>query len=364
LVPVRALTPSTVDRLRMLPIAMRLLPPLRRYADHAVARFGYRFYRSVYLPRLRRMIKETRPDVIHSMAGGYLGWAAQAAAIELGVPFVCTPFAHPRQWGDGPDDIAYYRRADAVIGLVPSDADYLASLGVPREKLHVIGVSPELPPSVNPALFRRRHGLRDGPIVLYVGRMVPHKGAAAVLTAAPEVWKTCPESQFVFIGHANQAEAAAFERCDQRIRFLGKVSLQEKADALAACDIFCMPSISEILPTVYLEAWSYSKPVVGGQARGLQELVEGNGGGIVASQDPRDVAAGVTRLLRDDVLRADMGRRGKTVVDASYSVPAVVGALLDLYRRAGTGVSTTGRDARDPCTLPLTDALAIATGTS
>src|SRR5262249_43178685 len=129
LVSVHSLAPSATERLRMSPMAIQLLPPLQRYAYHATNRFSYRIYRAVYRSRLRRLMQEMRADVLHSLAGGFLGWTAQQAASDLGVPFVCTPFVHPRQWGDGPQDIAYYRRSQAVIGLVKTDADYLASIG-------------------------------------------------------------------------------------------------------------------------------------------------------------------------------------------------------------------------------------------
>jgi phosphatidyl-myo-inositol dimannoside synthase len=334
-VPVHALTPTPVDRLRMLPVAARVVPKVQRYAYHGLNRYGYRSYRSVYLPRLRRLVRGA--DVVHSLAGGYLGWAAQEAAREAGIPFVCTPFAHPGQWGDGPDDLTYYRGAQAVIGLVETDKEYLRSLGVPADKLHVVGVSPDLPASADSAGFRRKHGLDETPFVLYVGRMMPQKGARAVLDAAQVVWQRVPEARFVFIGPASPSEAAMFEGADGRILYLGKVSVQEKADALAACDVFCMPSLSEILPTVYLEAWSYGKPVVGGKAHGLPELVEGNGAGLTAAQDPEELGGILAHLLQDEDERTRLGEQGRQLVDQKYSVPAVTAALESLYTRLAAG---------------------------
>jgi phosphatidylinositol alpha-1,6-mannosyltransferase len=323
---VHSLTPRPLDRMRMLPIAVRCVPKLCSVAYHSLNRFGYPWYRRVYLPRLLALIGDK--DVVHSLAGGYLGWTAQEAAKRAGVPFVCTPYVHPHQWGDGPEDIAYYQKADAVIGLVETDRDYLVSIGVPREKIHVIGVPPELPESADPEGFRKRHGLEGVPMVLYVGRMMPQKGARAVFESAPLVWKRFPEARFVFIGPGT---VDWFQGADPRIVFLGKVSLQEKADALAACDVFCMPSLSEILPTVYLEAWSYGKPVVGGMAHGLPELVEGNEAGINVSQEPKEIADALIKLLANPELGARFGERGRQLVCQKYSVGAIAQALEELY---------------------------------
>ena len=163
-IPVHALTPRGADRIKMLPIALRALPRVQRYAFHKLHAFGYPWYRGAYLARMRKWAGES--DVVHALASSYIGWLAQEAAAGCNVPFVCTPFCHPGQWGDGPPDIRYYRRANAVIGLVETDRQYLVSLGVPRERLHVIGVSPALPPRCDPAGFRARHGWTEQPVVL------------------------------------------------------------------------------------------------------------------------------------------------------------------------------------------------------
>jgi len=261
--------------------------------------------------------------------------AAQEAARKVGIPFVCTPFVHPKQWGDAPDDVRYYQRSDAVIGLVNSDRDYLVKIGVPADKAHVIGVSPDLPAQVDGSSFRERHGFApETPLVLFVGRMTAHKGAAAILASVEKVWKAAPETHFLFIGPATHESTDWFpkEGGERRIHYLGKVDTQEKGDALAACDIFCMPSMSEILPTVYLEAWSLGKPVVGGMAHGLPELVEGNGGGINVPPDGDKVAEALIDLLQNPQRRHALGSRGQALVAEKYSVAGVTNQLDSLYR--------------------------------
>ncbi len=328
-VQVHALTPTQFDRFRMLPIAARAIPKLGGKFYTQLNRFGYPFYQAVFLDRLKALMKDV--DVVHSLAGNYLGWTAQAAAQELNMPFVCTPFVHPHQWGDDPMSVEYYQRSDAVIGLLKSDRDYLESIGVPGEKLQTIGVSPDLPETTDAVGFRQRHGLENVPLILYTGRMMPQKGAKALLAATEQVWEKLPGARFIFIGPHTAESQAWFETIDPRVMYLGRVSQQEKADALAACDVFCMPSMSEILPTVYLEAWSYGKAVVGGYAEGLPELIEGNGAGIAVSQNADDIAAALTRVLQDVDLREAFGRSGQQLVENQYSVLSVVNQLHKLY---------------------------------
>ena len=330
-IPVHAITPSKFDRFRMLPIVVRATPKFGGTAWFytQLSRFGYPFYEAVFLDRLKALIKGV--DVVHSFTANYLGVTAQAAAQHFKIPFVCTPFVHPHQYGDDLTSIEYYQQSNAVIGLLKSDRDYLESIGVAGDKLHTIGVSPDLPPTSNPAAFRQRHGLENYPVILYTGRMMLQKGAQALLNATEKVWATNPEVKFVFIGPHTAESKNWFDRVDPRIQYLGRVSNQEKADALAACDIFCMPSMSEILPTVYLEAWSLGKPVVGGYAEGLPELIEGNHAGIAVSQNSDEIAIALLRILQNADLGQQFGRAGQVMVEELYSVPAVVNQLCDLY---------------------------------
>ena len=329
-VRVISLGPRRSERLKMLPMLLRCTPVLPRWFHAQFDSLTHPFHRWAFSPELTRAIRGA--DVVHSLATFDLGWTTGAVSRRLGVPVVCTPFAHPGQWGDGPNDTAFYKQCDAVIGLLGSDRDHLAQLGVAPEKLHTIGVSPSAPPAVDPAGFRRQVGCEDNePLILFVGRMTSYKGATALLAAAPLIWERFPAARFAFIGPGSASETAIFDGADPRIRYLGRVEEQTKSDALAACDVFAMPSVSEILPTVYLEAWSFGKPVVGGTAHGVPALVAGNRAGITAQQTAASVADAVCQLLGNPALAHELGENGRRLVAEQYSVDAVAGALERVY---------------------------------
>lgn len=328
-IPVTAICPRTsIDRLMLLPCAIRAIPILRK--DFArMQSVAYLFFRALYWKRAVALVSKC--DVVHSLANGLLGWLFREAAEACGKPYINTPFVHPGQWGDAAADVRHYKKCDRVIGLVQTDSDYLISLGIETRRVATIGVSPDLPTGTNPASFRERHGFGSAPLVVYVGRMMPQKGAAALLDAVATVTQALPDVQFVFIGPGSDEEVRVFDNTPVNVHYLGKVSAQEKADALAACDVFCMPSMSEILPTVYLEAWSLGKPVVGGRAHGLPELIEGNEAGLAAEQNGAAVAAAIISVLTNTEMAERYGANGKALVAAKYSVPAVTSQLLQLY---------------------------------
>jgi len=329
-VTVHALSPTLLERLQLLPIAIQVIPGVRRFANDAVREFGYQCYRRVFIPKLRQIMQGV--DVVHSVAIDYLGWAAQEAAQELGIPFVCTPHMHPHGWGDDRQNIEFYQRCNAVIALTEADRQNLLMLKVPPERIHVIGVPPILTATVDPQQFRIQHHLQDVPIVLFVGRMCTYKGTKAVLDAAQKVWQQFPKTHFLFIGPLTDESSSWFNQLDPRIVYLGAVSEQEKSDAFAACDVFCMPSVYETLGAVFLEAWSYGKPVIGSKIPALLELIEGNAAGLAVDQSFEEIASAIIRLLQDSNLRTQLGQYGQALVNQTYSLSAIVLQRQQLYQ--------------------------------
>ena len=331
-IPVISLSPNWFDRFRLLPLLLRAIS---RFHHEKFLYFGYKFYALVYLPKLHQLIQDS--DIVHLIGHetDYFAWATYAVCQQLEKPLVCTPILHPELIPlSAVERYTFSQNADAVIAFLEGDRKFLTSLlGVPNQKIHIVGVSPNLPPTVYPEQFREKYKLSNVPIILYVGRMVSYKGATSILEATSHVWNVIPQAHFIFIGPHSKESTEWFNDTDPRILYLGKVSLQEKADALAACNIFCMPSMSEILPTVYLEAWSYGKPVIGGEAIGLPELVEGNHAGIAVKQDPNYISKAIIKLLLDPKLADHYGSSGKNLVENKYTNEVVISSLESIYKR-------------------------------
>lgn len=345
-VKVLSLAPNWLGRLCMAPLVLRAVPRLQRWFYHQINRLTHPCFARAMHAKLARLLASA--DVVHTTATQDLNWATIAMAERNQMPVVCTPFAHPGQWGNGPDDVAHYNRCSAVVALVPSDRDHLTEIGVHSDLIRVAGVSPCLPASIDPQAFRHREQLTHEPVIFFIGRMMHHKGAQALLDATTLIWKAHPSARFYFAGPGSADELRIFDNRDSRIHYLGRVSDREKAEAMAACDMFCMPSTSEILPTVYLEAWSLGKPVIGGTAPGLRELVEGNGAGLVAGQTPAAIAGAVVRLLDDAALRASYGAAGRKLVEREYSTASVARQLEGIYHEVIRQTATPRAKALQP----------------
>lgn len=313
---------------------LKLLPVRRLYHYPRTKPIGYRLYASVFAKKLIAFVREHQIDVIHNILVGteYLSRVSCQVAHEHGIPFVITPLAHEGIWGDDPSFFEIYRRADAVIALLKVERALYLWGGVLDARLYTIGVSPVIADSYDPVYFCEQNHL-SAPIVLFVGRQVESKGYPALIRAAPLVWRKHPTASFVFIGPKEKSSRIPDHSPDRRILHLGAVSEFEKTSAIAACDLLCLPSNSEIMPTVILEAWSFGKPVIGGTIPALQELIQEAGGGIVAPQEPEALAKAITDLLDGKERALALGAAGRQAVLSRYTRDRVAEQLEHVYQQ-------------------------------
>lgn len=276
-------------------------------------------------------------DLIHNCRIGRegLSYASFQLARKRGVPFVLTPVHHP-WWGGWLHRYYHrlYRAADAVLALTEAEKQELTRLGVAEDRIHVTGHGPVLADQADGARFRRQHRLEAWPIVLFVGQKYAYKGLSTLLAAAAHVWRTWPETRFVFIGPRTAYSRRLFRSInDPRLVELDTVSLQEKTDALAACDIFCLPSTQESFGGVFTEAWSLGKPVIGVDIPAVRELLADEVDGYLIQPRPEVLAERLLFLLERPDLRMTLGAAGRRKVEARYTWPRLADLTDQVYRQ-------------------------------
>ncbi|MBT9315236.1 glycosyltransferase family 4 protein [Leptothoe spongobia TAU-MAC 1115] len=296
---------------------------------------------SVALPLLSRsIISHLRElaqsvDLIHNVRIGREGltYASWQLARQRHIPFLLTPVHHPRWVGwRYCEYIKLYRQADAVIALTVAEKGILSGLGVSPDRIHVTGHGPVLAAEANPDRFRQKYQLQN-PIVLFLGQHYPYKGYVQLLTAATSVWCDHPDTEFVFIGPSVKQSENIFQTCaDPRIHRLGKVSLQEKTDALAACTLLCVPSIQESFGGVYTEAWSFKKPVIGCPIPAVSELITDEVDGCLVTQQADAIADRINYLLSNSGVAAKLGLAGHRKVQANYTWSRLAEKTAQIYQ--------------------------------
>jgi colanic acid/amylovoran biosynthesis glycosyltransferase len=181
--------------------------------------------------------------------------------------------------------------------------------------------------------------------VLTVARLVRGKGLDVLLEALQLLERRGLGADAVVVGDGPDRE-----RLEQRIRKLGLEDRVRLAGAVdqdsirelyAEAEVFCLPSFSEGVPVVLMEAMAMGLPVVASRITGVPELVEeGRSGLLVPPGRPDALADSLAQILSAErEKRRTMGTAGRSRVRDEFSAERNVERLLALFER-GLGYST------------------------
>jgi D-inositol-3-phosphate glycosyltransferase len=276
---------------------------------------------------LRLLETSGPPDVLH--ANYWLsGVAGHEIKHRLELPLVSTFHTLDRVKAEAEADEPGRRaRAEAeVIGcsdaILASSADEAAQLerlyGAVPERIEVVvpGVDHDLFSPGDRAKARAELGVGDEPVLLFVGRIQPLKGADVAVGAVAALPSS--DATLLVVGGpsgpggptemARLRELVAAEGLGGRVRFVPPQPHGGLATYYRAADVCLVPSRSESFGLVALEAAACGTPVVAAAVGGLRTLVShGATGFLVEGRDPGAYAAHVAELLADPERAAAMG---------------------------------------------------------
>ena len=172
-------------------------------------------------------------------------------------------------------------------------------------------------------------------VVSCIGRDRPGKGFSTLIRAMDFVSGECP-LYLLLVGDLEKNEALVAQvkasRHSDRIRFAGYRN--DAPQVAGATDALVLPSDSEGLPRVVIEAMAYRRPVVVTEAGGMPELVnDGVEGLVVPVRDPQRLAAALMQLANNPDQAAAMGERGRKRIETDFSIQVTVNKTIDLIRQ-------------------------------
>jgi glycogen synthase len=280
------------------------------------------------VPELSRYLATTTEhfDLVHTtnITLDFTILPALNFARRRSIPHLCTPFVHLGEPGKQQilryytqrHQLAILRESKRVMVQTTLEGDELRRLGVPDERLRLIGcwVRPTALVGGVAERFRQEHHLH-GPIVLSIGAAAYDKGTMHTIAAMRQLWEHGSDATLVLIAGTTLAQfeqfyAALPESIKGRILLLRAAPHQTKLDALAAADVYVMPSRTDSFGIVYLEAWIYDLPVIGARAGGVPAVIDHEQNGLLV--DFGDVAAlarEIQRLLSDRELALTFDRQ-------------------------------------------------------
>ncbi|MGB3144070.1 MAG: glycosyltransferase family 4 protein [Maribacter sp.] len=145
--------------------------------------------------------------------------------------------------------------------------------------------------------------------ILFLSRLLKEKGIYETIDAFQNLKLKYPEVQLIIAG-----DGAEYNRLNQiygsndSILLKGHVQGRQKIQLFKECDIYCLPSYSEGLPTSVLEAMAFGKPIVTTRVGGLKDFFQdGKMGLFVSSNDAKDLELKLNELMDNCELRKRMG---------------------------------------------------------
>ena len=187
---------------------------------------------------------------------------------------------------------------------------------------------------------KHHEGINPDPTnVVYVGRLVPGKGLFTLLEAFSQARSEMDALSLLVVGEGPFLRRLEGYLKDRTLRssvhFLGAVPHDDLPGIYATSSMVVLPSVSEGLSRVLLEAMAYEKPVIAtGIPANLSLVEDGVNGLIVPVGDAGVLAQTILRLAKDKSLQRKLGRAARKTVLLEYGVERRVERMLDAYEAA------------------------------
>jgi len=231
---------------------------------------------------------------------------------------------------------------DKVIAVSAAVGDYAASQGrVPLERISVLynGIDTTLfhrRDDVNRAAVRKALGIpAAAPLIVTVAVLRREKGIQHMIEAWPKILESVPNAYYLIVGagpyEAPLKSLAATGNVTDRVLFAGARS--DIPEILGSSDLFVLPTLDDVLPTVLAEAMASGLPIVASRVGGVPEMVEpGRNGLLVAPADKTGLAEACIRVLRAPGEALRLAQGGREIAEARFNVRNQARKLENLYQ--------------------------------
>jgi alpha-maltose-1-phosphate synthase len=308
-----------------------------------------------------------QPDIIQCYS-----WLTFSAARQLGemyripvlsvIGYISEPVE--RWWGQEPDqeiirqEELLFREGKAFITVSNSMQKIIRdTYAVPQSRLHVVynGMDPQ--PFMNPTSnldvirdLRQAVAKANEKIVIFAGRLHPHKGIGALLDSASQVIAKYPNVRYLLAGEPDSREFAEklHHLLDQhdnlrgKITLLGKIPRNQLAALYQVADIALVPSVYEPFGYASIEAMAAGVPVIASDVGGLAEIISHGQTGLLVPVhqkadsphvvDVRELAYAQLILLNDHSMARQLGLSGRRRVLDFFNLERMVQSTISVYR--------------------------------
>lgn len=296
-------------------------------------------------PGLIRQVRKTKPDII--LSDGFFQWTYAAlvnnALWKIPHLMLYERTSHTERKVSKIRVIARKLAARYISAISCNGIqtkDYLLKFGYPEDRLFIGNMAADtngLQKSISEVSHQTLENLKlkyklKGPVMLYVGQIIPRKGIMELLEVWKKLDKGLKEIQLVLLGDGEQYEDALnFIRANNlnNVYLPGKVDYSEVAQFYALADIFIIPTLEDNWSLVVPEAMSCALPVICSQYNGCwPELVKPENGWVFNPLDPENFKQALKTAWDNQKKWKEMGKASFQIVK-NYSPEKVAGRIYN-----------------------------------
>ncbi len=311
--------------------------------------------------RIRTVVEETRPDILHAHSPALNGLAALRVGRQLSIPVVYEIRAF---WEDAavdhgtstPRGLRYrltrglethvVRRADAVTTICQGLHDDLLARGVDAERLTVIPNAVDVERFAQPVeldALRQHLGLAGKRVIGFLGSFYAYEGLDLLIAAMPAVLHELPDVHLLLVGGGPEAHALRQQvmtlGLESAVSFIGRVPHDAIHEYYGLIELFAYPRhslrLTELVtPLKPLEAMAQGGLVLASDVGGHRELIRHDVTGVLFPAEDASALARACIDLLNDAQRAQRLRvAGQSFVKLERSWSASVARYRDVYKR-------------------------------
>lgn len=302
------------------------VPAVRRYKDYCAPWELVTFGISASWYCLWNM-QRIRPDVIQAFFAVPAGFVAYVMRAVYAIPYVVCFGGSDMPEGNPSRFTSLYPFITPLIRRIWRRA---SAATVCSRGLLVLGRKHDpsypfrfIPNGVDTSRFTPKERIQEKIVkILFVGRLIERKGLQDVVKALPlikEQVRVPFELCVAGTGEMQQALEALAEKLhvSSHIRYIGDIPQERIHKAYQDADVFILPSKSEGMPVVTLEAMASGLPIVTTDVPGNSEIVkEGKNGYLVSVGDVDAIANSLISLIKDKTIRMRMGKESRSKAES------------------------------------------------
>lgn len=290
-------------------------------------------------------------DIVHTVEPQYY-FSYQAARVKrsLGFKLVLTVWENiPFLYNNRPmrrNRQTVFREADLILAVSERTKEALILEGAPANRIRVQppGIDTERfrPMNKNAELLKRFGCTEDDFIILMISRLIPQKGLYDLLFAYKRLAeKSGRKRKTKLLVGGSGPEQKRFEEMTrelgirENVRLIGSFPYQLMPEIHGLADVLALPSQptpvwQEQFGYVLLESMACGKPVISTMSGSIPEVV-GDAGMLVAPNDFVSLSNALEEVMENDMVRSELGRRGRARACDVFDLRKIVGELKSHY---------------------------------